>query len=375
MLARKAFGWTALLLALCMCCVSVEPKGAPGNQAAFGAAAAAAAATTSAATEVVQRLKDLRQNYETGVIPVRRASSLERTVFGSKERPFGVLLFVTATEQESNCGLCAYMRHNLELVARLVKRSNARYEARGQLPVFTLMVDLTSKNQNEFVPWLQKLKIPLLPSVLYIPANADIAPDAEYARFRPGPPPAGDGMDRKAFAEWVMRQVNADMQRLGRQPPLRLRVGGPVYVVPTLRRHWLLVLSLFVAGLYLGWRWRWYQRTGTWLAFVLLLYAFALGGGHGWIIQGTPLFVWDGERIRVRSTNPYARRRGPVPPDALAAEGFIHAARYILTAALMLALDRLPRKTRRSWQYLLCVSVLYGLLAYSCYDLLRTPLL
>jgi hypothetical protein len=267
------------------------------------------------------------------------------------------------------------MRHQIGLVSQLARQANIRFESKGQLPVFFLMVDMDTNNEQEILPWLQRLQISALPALVYVPAGTGSPDASQIVRYRPELPPAGDGLDRGAIAKWVMQHANANMQRLGRRPALRISVGGPVYVIPTLRRNWRFVCLLLVMVVLIGWRRKWHQRTTTWLTLVLLLYSFALGGGHGWIIQGTPLFSWEGDRLRLRSNSPGARRRGPAPHDALAAEGFIEVGRYMLIAALMVALDRLPRKIQHASLQLLCALTILLILMYLCSGILNVQLM
>ncbi|KAK4530656.1 hypothetical protein CCYA_CCYA05G1513 [Cyanidiococcus yangmingshanensis] len=332
-------------------------------------------AQSEPALESLKRLRSLRQQYETGLIPVKRASNLGSVVFTASERPYGVVLLFTSTAQEATCGLCLYLRHQVGQISRLVKQANARYESKGQLSVFFLMVDMDASNEKEVLPWLQTLQISTLPALIYVPAGVPSPNAKQVVRFRPEPPPTGDGLDGSALAGWVLRHTNADMQRLGRRPTLRISMGGPVYVIPALRRNWPLVCLLLCAALLLGWWFKWHQQPVTWFVLTLLMYSFALGGGHGWIIQGTPLFLWEGGRIRLRSNRPGVRRRGPASQDALAAEGFIEAGRYLLIAALMIALDRLPRKIQRSSLQLLCALAMLLLLAYLCKGILHMPMM
>lgn len=73
---------------------------------------------------------------------------------------------------------------------------------------------------------------------------------------------------------------------------------------------------------------------------------FVLGGGHDWIIHGKPLYAWRGTQLQLRSDGnggDQHRRQQSAPYD-VAAEGFVNVGAYVLMAALMLALERVPRK-------------------------------
>ncbi|KAK4535517.1 hypothetical protein CDCA_CDCA05G1542 [Cyanidium caldarium] len=302
-----------------------------------------------------------RGRSESGLIPVRHASSLEKFVL-SGPRDYAVVLLLSTASQPGACPLCDYVVRQLMPVARAVKRQNERLAGRGQLQVFFLLADVGAANQREMIAALSRLGVNVLPTLLYVPpGDGGDSAVSSTVPFRFEAPPKGDGLDGRAMAAWLLRLANQAVPTDRRAPPLRITIGGPVYVVPAVRRHWRLcaatLASAVTAALYSGL----HRRRYTWLALVLLLYMFVVGGGHGWIINGTPLFMWDGERL-VWSMGSTSRMKGPSGPNALAAEGFLEVTKYVVIAALMVALDKLPRRAPRGWSQVAVAAPMLALL-------------